>query len=216
MVTILFDLDGTLIDSTEAILQSFEYTFNEQGDVQRERHKIQALIGHPLDFMFAHLGVTPEEVPHYVATYKKRYRQINRQMTSLLPNAKEAIEYANEFATLGVVTTKTGEYSVELLEHLGVMHYFKVLIGREHVINPKPHPEPVLKAIHALKADPAHCWMIGDTSLDISSAAKAEIKSVAVKCGYGENDDLHRCSKFVKNDAFEAVQFIEKTELAKR
>lgn len=210
MTTILFDLDGTLIDSTEAILQSFEHVFALHQDTPRQRQKIKSLIGHPLDFMFEHLGVPKDDVETYVKAYKEKYKQINRQMTHLLPNAKEAIEHASTFATLGVVTTKTGEYSVELLEHLGVMKYFKVLIGREHVINPKPHPEPILKAIHALKCDPHHTWMIGDTNLDINSATKAKIKAVAVKCGYGDNNELHRCCEFVKNDAFEAVQFIEK------
>lgn len=96
------------------------------------------------------------------------------------------------------------------------MHHFEVLIGREHVINPKPHPEPILKAIHKLQAHPQKCWMIGDTSMDINSAHKAKIKSVAVKCGYGDKNELRRCCEFVKENAYEAVEFIQKWELAQR
>ena len=216
MTTILFDLDGTLIDSTEAILQSFEYAFNDQNEPPRKREDIVKLIGHPLDFMFEHLGVPKKRVNDFVLSYKTKYRQINRPMTTLLPQAKEAIELASQFARLAVVTTKTGEYSIELLEYLGVMDYFEVLIGRENVINPKPHPEPILKAIAKMDALPQKCWMIGDTSMDISSAHKAEIKAVAVKCGYGDEKELRRCCEFVKENAYEAVQFIQKWELAKR
>jgi phosphoglycolate phosphatase len=135
-------------------------------------------------------------------------------MTTLLPGAKEAVELAASFATLGVVTTKTGRYSVELLEHLKIMHHFKTLIGREDVIHPKPHPEPVLKAMKHLNAHAQNTWMIGDTCMDINSSAKAKVKSVAVKCGYGADDELHRCSEFVKENALEAVRFIEKFQRA--
>ena len=210
MTTILFDLDGTLIDSTEAILQSFEYAFSKHNDTPRQRRQIQSLIGHPLDFMFAHLGVSEEKVADYVTTYKENYKKINRQMTSLLPGAKEAIELAASFATLGVVTTKTGLYSKQLLKHMEVMHHFQTLIGREDVIEPKPHPEPIIKAMHRLGAVDKHCWMIGDTPMDINSANKANIKAVAVKCGYGDEKELHRCCEFVKADALEAVKFIQK------
>ncbi len=207
---ILFDLDGTLIDSTQAILQSFEYAFADHNTPCPPRARIKALIGHPLDFMFAHLGVNSDQVGDFVDSYKHKYREINRPMTSFLPGAKSAVEAAAEFADLGVVTTKTGLYSRQLLEHMGIMHYFQVLIGREDVQNPKPHPEPILKAIHKLHGVAKHTWMIGDTPLDINAARKANIKSIAVKCGYGDHDELRRCSEFVTEDAWQAVELIAK------
>ncbi len=211
-MTILFDLDGTLIDSTEAILQSFEYAFAQKGELPRSREQIKALIGHPLDFMFEHLGIAKERVPEFVDTYKEKYREINRPMTELLPGAKEAVVRAGTIATLGVVTTKTGVYSRELLEYLGIMHHFQTLVGREDVLYPKPHPEPVLKAMKHLDAHPETTWMIGDTCMDINSAAKAKVKSVAVQCGYGAEEELQRCSEFIKENALEAVQLIEKIQ----
>ena len=211
-MTILFDLDGTLIDSTDAILQSFEHAFTQHNHTPPAQKQILALIGHPLDFMFAHLGVNSGAVNSFVTSYKQHYKMINRQMTTLLPRAKEAVELADSFATLAVVTTKTGIYSVDLLKHLGIMHHFKFVIGREDVVNPKPDPEPILKALHRLECDPAHSWMIGDTTMDINCAKKANIKSVAVKCGYGDHNELHRCSEFVQKDSYDAVQFIRRFE----
>lgn len=209
MITILFDLDGTLIDSTEAILLSFEDSYRYFGEDVPERECIISLIGHPLDFMFEHLGIPKNRVRDYIDIYKKHYRKRSKPMTSFLPNAEQAIKEAAGFAKLGVVTTKTGRYSKELLEHMGVLDLFEVLIGREDVIKPKPHPEPILKAIKAMDSISEKCWMIGDTCLDIVSANEAGIKSVGVLCGYGTKNELLRCSKYVKKDALESVRFIK-------
>ncbi len=182
-VTILFDLDGTLIDSTEAILDGFYYTFERFGQRLPPKEDILALIGHPLEFMFVHLGAK-ENIEKYVQTYKDRYRIISKEKTTLLLRAKEAIAKAAKFANLGVVTTKTGLYSKELMEHFGLMRYFGCLIGREDVVYPKPHPEPIFKAMHRLQAHLEHTWMVGDTCLDVEAANAAGIASIALKCGY--------------------------------
>ena len=207
--TILFDLDGTLIDSTEAILDGFAYAFAKFGKSPPPKERILALVGHPLDFMFAHLGIA-QNVASYVDAYKERYRVISKEKTILLPNAREAIAQAASFASLGVVTTKTGLYSRELLEHMGVMHHFGVLIGREDVIHPKPHSEPILKAMHRLLAHKEHTYMIGDTCLDMEAAHAASIEGVAVSCGYQSPKELARCAHHLKNDALEAVLFIKR------
>lgn len=209
MKTILFDLDGTLIDSTEAILESFGVAYETFGKKVPSSDEITKLIGHPLDIMFRMLGVHVSEADAYVSAYKEYYRLISRQKTTLLPLAKEAIKEASRFATLGVVTTKTAHYSEELLEHLGVMHYFKVLIGRESVQNPKPHPEPILKALESLNADPLHTWMIGDTPLDLISAREAGVQGIGVLCGYGTKYDLEKYTSDVVNDTHDAIKLIK-------
>ena len=207
---ILFDLDGTLIDSTEAILKCFDDSFRHFGLPTPPEEDIKALIGHPLEFMYAHLGVSEDKVWDFVEVYKQHYRERSRPMTKFLPFAEEAIKEAASFARLGVVTTKTGEYSEILLEHMGVMHYFEVLIGREHVTHPKPHPEPVLKALHQMRVHVSDdVWMIGDTCLDTVSAINAGISAVGVLSGYGKKEELQRCSKFLQNDALSAVILIK-------
>ncbi len=210
MTTILFDLDGTLIDSTKAILSSFHDTLKKLGFKEVDDEKILSLIGHPLDFMFLHIGVEKERVEEFVLTYKSFYRQRSKAMTKWLPKAFEAIKEASLFAKLGVVTTKTGRYSKELLEHMGALKYFEIVIGREDVINPKPHPEPILKALYLMNSLKEKSWMIGDTCLDIVAANRANIKSIAVKSGYAKEEELLKCSMHIKECVFEAVKFIEK------
>jgi len=211
-MTILFDLDGTLIDSTEAILESFAVALGEFGEVLPDETAIKAEIGHPLDAMFRTLGVSEEKVWAHVDAYKAHYRKISCQKTVLLPDALEAVRLAGAQARLGIVTTKTAAYSREMLEYMGVMDYFDVLIGREDVIHPKPHPEPVLKALSKLNADRNRCWMIGDTPMDIGAADAAGINSVAVTCGYAAQDELARHTANLAPSALEAVKkIIEKS-----
>jgi len=205
--TILFDLDGTLIDSTEAILESFEVAYFVQKCEKPSIDRVLALIGHPLSFMFEHLGVPKSRVEEFVNSYKNHYRTVSKPKTKLLPHAKESLIEAKKIAKLGVVTTKTARYSKELLIHLEIMDFFETLIGFEDVINPKPDPEPILKAMRNLNSLNEHTWMIGDTCLDIVSAEKSNIQSVALTCGYGKIEDLNRCAKYVKDSAFEAVLF---------
>lgn len=211
---ILFDLDGTLIDSTEAILESFHHAFDFYNYEHPEDAEIKALIGHPLDVMFSRLGVGEAVVWDFVETYKEHYREISTQMTTLIPHAKEAVELAYKFADLGIVTTKTGKYSEILMEYFGVMDKFKVLIGREHVENPKPHAEPILKALEVFDKQDKDVWMIGDTELDLMSASSAGINSIAVLSGYDSSETLNKMSDVVFNDAYEAVKWLESRKIS--
>jgi len=209
-VTILFDLDGTLIDSTEAILESFHNSFDVYDYPHADDEAIKALIGHPLDVMYRELGVDKSMVWDFVTTYKEYYRVISTQKTVLLPHAREAVELASTFARLGIVTTKTGKYSQVLMEHFGLMDYFEVLIGREHVENPKPHAEPIEKAIAKMGVSKENCWIIGDTRLDLGSAKNAGIGSVGVLSGYDNAEQLKTLTDIIDTDVLQAVTRLKK------
>ncbi len=209
---ILFDLDGTVIDSTEAILDGFRVAFETLGGEVPSDEAIKNEIGHTLEDMFIKLGVAKDRVREYVHTYKMHYRLISCEKTVLLDGAKEAIEEASKFATLGVVTTKTGEYSRILLEHLALMHYFSVLIGSEDVQNHKPHKEPILKALANLKHDRSRTWMIGDTCMDIESAKNAEVNAVAVTSGYASTEVLQKCASLITSNVYQAIKYIKKSD----
>ena len=206
--TILFDLDGTLIDSTEAILESFEVALGHFGCVKPDEEAIKAQIGHPLDAMFRTLGVPEALVWEHVDAYKQHYRQISCQKTHLLPFAKEAIALAKANARLGIVTTKTALYSKEMLTYMGVMDDFEVLIGREDVTHPKPHPEPVLRALEAMGVASELAFMVGDTPMDMEAAQAASVTPVGVSCGYASETVLRTHTPNVFPNALEAVKFI--------
>lgn len=207
---ILFDLDGTIIDSTEAILESFAHAYASFEREKPSGEAIKARIGLPLDVMFVELGVQSSEAMAYVDAYKQHYRTIHTEKTTLLPRAKEAIELAYSCARLGVVTTKTSEYSRILLEHFGLMEYFDILIGREEVEHPKPNPEPVFKALDQLHYRFGEiAYFVGDTCADMLAAEEADIGSVGVLSGYMSQEKLSDCADFIKEDAYEAAQLIK-------
>lgn len=206
---ILFDLDGTLIDSTEAILESFYHSLRMHAlGLKVNDTMITEQIGHPLSVMFSGVGVPEDLVEEHIAAYKLHYRTIACEKTVLLPSAREAIEEALKIARLGIVTTKTALYSRELMEHFGVMSHFDVLIGFEDVQNLKPHPEPIYKAIERMNGADAAVWMIGDTRLDIEASNRAGVNCVAVTTGYDNEEQLRTLTDIIKPDALEAVRYI--------
>jgi len=208
---ILFDLDGTLIDSTDAIVESFYHSFKELDfNFKGCDQDIKNEIGYPLDVMYETLGVPKDDVMRFVDTYKKEYRKISGAKTFLLDNAFESVKLASTFATLGVVTTKTTAYSIPLLKNFGIMKYFDTIIGRQEVVNPKPHPEPIFKALENLNLEPSkNIYMIGDTKLDLIAANSAGISSLAVLCGYGTKNDLSQYTDKIFNNALEAVESLK-------
>ncbi len=200
--TILFDLDGTLIDSIDAILNSFQGAFKILGLTPKNNEEIKNLIGYPLEHMFkilyhekAHL------IQEFVLAYREIYSQIYLEQTTLL-------ELAFEIADLGIVTTKGGKFTPLLLEHLGVKKFFKTLITLEDITNPKPHAEPILLALEKMQKTKENAYMIGDTILDIQAAMAANITPLALSCGYGDEDELKRYS-MVFPSAYKSVLYIK-------
>jgi phosphoglycolate phosphatase len=209
---ILFDLDGTLIDSTDAIVSTFYHTFKElEFNFTGSDKNIKDLIGYPLDIMYKDLGIEDSKVWDFVDAYKNRYRVISKEQTTLLENAYEAVLLASQLGRVSVVTTKTRMYTMPLLEHFNIAHFFEIVTGRENVQNPKPHPEPILITLEQMNynKDLHDVWMIGDTKLDLIAAREANIRSIGVLCGYGEIDEIQEYTQFIQKDAISAINFLK-------
>ncbi len=209
---ILFDLDGTLIDSTDAIVSTFYHSFKVMNyDFKGNDEDIKNLIGYPLNVMYKELGIEESKTWDFVDAYKNRYKIISTQKTKLLENAIEAVKLASSIARVSIVTTKTRKYTIPLLEHLKLMEHFEIVTGYECVENHKPHPEPILKTLNDMSIDNIHenIWMIGDTKLDLIAAKNANVKSIGVLCGYGSEKELFEHTDIVKKDALDAILHIK-------
>ena len=210
---ILFDLDGTLIDSTQAIVGTFNYSFKKLNfDFNGNDEDIKNLIGYPLDVMYENLGVNKKDVELFVNTYKDRYRKISLEQTYLLDDAKKSLKLASSFARLGIVTTKTTKYTIPILENYDILKYFEVIIGRQEVTNPKPNPEPIFKAMEKMNVTSSKfdIYMIGDTKLDLIAANEAKVNPIGVLCGYGKIDDLKQYTNHIYISTYYAIEQIQK------
>jgi phosphoglycolate phosphatase len=208
---ILFDLDGTLIDSTDAIVETFYYTFDKFDlNINIPQQDIIKLIGYPLEIMYERLGVEKNLIDSIVLAYKHRYRDISSSKTTLLDGAIQSIQEAYKIATLGIVTTKTKQYTMPLLHHLDIVKYFDTIVGRMEVTHPKPHPEPILKALENLNVTKSNhnIYMIGDTKLDLICANESDVEAVGVLSGYGTKDELELYTKLIFDNSLDAVKYI--------
>lgn len=208
---ILFDMDGTLIDSTNAIYQSFSKVFKDNDMPLLNKDEVARFIGHTLDDMFRFFGAKEEDIEKYCNEYKSHYIKICNKHTNLLPYVLDSIKLANTFAILGIVTTKSSKSSRELLANFGIDKYFHTIVGREDVSHTKPHKEPIIKALDAinLKISNDRIYMIGDTILDLNAAKNAEVVGIGVLSGYGEKQELANLSPYIFQNTLQAVKFIQ-------
>ncbi|RDU69342.1 HAD family hydrolase [Helicobacter brantae] len=205
---LLFDLDGTLIDSTQAILESFInaslfFGFNFKGREQ----EIQTLIGYPLREMFIKMGLPQEKIEECVKLYRSNYERIYLQKTILLPKVMDSFKTLPSSYLLGVVTSKSSFFSKKILENLGMINYFFRIVGIDDVSEPKPSAEPILRALEGLEYDRTKVYMIGDTFFDMQSAKNADVVGIGVQGRYDKN--LREYTDFVFEDIQQALDYIK-------
>ncbi len=188
---VLFDLDGTLIDSIELILCSFEHTLEAHGKPAWTRAKWLSTLGTPLEVQFATLAEGPEEVEALVATYRAwnlaHHDQFVRPYAGIAELLNSLVERG---IRLGVVTSKRRDAAERGLEIAGFGVDFEVLIAIDDVQRPKPHAEPVLRAVKRLGLSVEECWYVGDATHDIASGRSAGVRTAAVTWGAGSLADL--------------------------
>ncbi|GHV03074.1 hydrolase [Campylobacterota bacterium] len=206
--TVLFDLDGTLIDSTTAIVESFGVSFSHFNTPVPKSDAIVRLIGNPLSVMFATLGVENGRVEAFIARYKEHYRSVCLEKTHLIGGAKEALKTLAPHAAIGVVTTKTSRFSREILAHLGVAECIETIVGFDDVQNPKPDPEPILLALKRMERGAENAYMVGDTPIDIAAAQNAQITPIAVLSGYASRAELEPFGCAISENVLQAVKMI--------
>lgn len=185
----LFDLDGTLIDSTEAIVDCFYHTFDVLGVERPARERIVSTISLTLENQFAQMiEHDPDECARI---YREKYFRVGPEMTRLHEGAIEILEHCRDSGLrLGFVTSKLRAASELLLDRLDVLHHFEVRIGPEDVTHPKPHPEPLLKALEHLRLEPEDVVYLGDTPLDVRAAHGAGVPCIALTTGYASPEAL--------------------------
>ena len=179
--TVLFDLDGTIIDTNELIINSFLHVMEGWNHASPwTREQIIPHMGGTLEQQMRTFS-GQEEVSEYVKGYRA-YNDIHHEaMVRPFPHVIEVVEALDQAGiTMGVVTTKIRPSTLKVLERFDLLKYMKSIVTVTDVTHPKPHAEPVQKAMAELGSNPAHTLMVGDSPVDIQSAQNAGALSAGV------------------------------------
>ncbi|SEA41641.1 pyrophosphatase PpaX [Thalassobacillus cyri] len=177
--TILFDLDGTLIDTNELIIASFLHTTEQYGDRVYSREEIMNFIGPPLRESLAQ--VDENRVEEMIVTYREHNMKHHDELVEAYPTVVETMKILKEKGyKLGIVTTKMRQ-TVEMgLKLTGLKELFPVVVTLDDVTNAKPHPEPIIQALNALESTASETLMVGDNTHDILAGQNAGTKTAGV------------------------------------
>jgi pyrophosphatase PpaX len=179
--TVLFDLDGTIIDTNELIINSFLHVMEGWNHASPwTREQIIPHMGGTLEQQMRTFS-GQEEVSEYVKGYRA-YNDIHHEaMVRPFPHVIEVVEALDQAGIImGVVTTKIRPSTLKVLERFDLLKYMKSIVTVTDVTHPKPHAEPVQKAMAQLGSNPAHTLMVGDSPVDIQSAQNAGALSAGV------------------------------------
>ncbi|BAS27843.1 HAD family hydrolase [Limnochorda pilosa] len=191
---VVFDLDGTLLDSQGGIVKAFQRTFEELGLAPApDDEEIVAQIGLAFDAMLQGMGrpLPPDELARFVATYRRHYWEIAPRMSPPFEGVPELLaELARMKERLpglavGVATNKRSPMAQHILDHLRLSRYLDVVQGLEDGLEPKPAPDLLLRALERVGARPGQALFVGDTEGDLRAARAAGTRSCLAAYGYG-------------------------------
>ncbi|MCM3410339.1 pyrophosphatase PpaX [Metabacillus litoralis] len=177
--TLLFDLDGTLINTNELIIESFLHTLHSYYPDQYKREDVLPFIGPTLYDTFN--SINPEKVEEMVKVYRKFNHEQHDVLVKEYETVFETVKTLKEKGfKLGIVTTKIRATVNMGLTLTKLDQFFDVVVTLDDVENAKPHPEPVLKALEQLGSKPEEAIMVGDNHHDVEAGKNAGTKTAGV------------------------------------
>jgi pyrophosphatase PpaX len=189
--SVLFDLDGTLIDSVALILASYRHTLQtHRGTIPPDRVWLEGL-GTPLRQQLARFADGPVELETMVGTYRAHNLAHHDRMVCAYDGIGAALgALSADGRRLAVVTSKLREGALRGLTRCGLERYFPVIVAADDTERHKPDPEPVRKALDLLEADPAATVFVGDSPHDLAAGRAAGVATAAALWGPFSRDSL--------------------------
>jgi 2-phosphoglycolate phosphatase len=189
---VIFDLDGTLIDSYQAIYLSFQHTYINMGLQPLPFDEVKRAVGYGLSITFREL-LGEERVPEALRLFRQKYEEVYRQNTYLLPGARKVLEALQERRIkLAIASNKLGRFSREIFQHFGMDQLFAIILGDEDVLQNKPHPEMLFYAIERMGLRNEEVVFIGDSLIDIQTGKNAGVRVFAIPTGVTTREELEK------------------------
>jgi pyrophosphatase PpaX len=179
---VLFDLDGTLVDSAGIILASFHHATETVLQQRFPDEQILAQVGG--SNLEAQMGLlAPEHVDELVRVYRAHNDPSYSELACFDGMVDVLAQLKDEGRRLGVVSAKRGPTVQRVFDGAGIGKYFDVIVGSDATERHKPHPEPLLHALKELDAQPVDAAYVGDSPFDMAAAKAANVFGIAVAWG---------------------------------
>ncbi len=183
---LLFDLDGTLVDSRADLANSVNLMLAELGLAVLPSVRVLNFVGEGARLLVersltasAEASPQPDEVDDALKIFQSHYREHLLDQTRVYPEVTETLARL-DYLSKAIVTNKPHEFSVALLEGLGMLSQFQIVLGGDSLSERKPSPMMLLAAASACGVRPSECLMVGDTKFDVIAGRAAGMKT----CGY--------------------------------
>ncbi len=200
MRLIMFDMDGTLIDSGYAITNTINYVRVNLGFEKLERNYILEKVNDPTINSAEFFYGTKEFTAQQTKLFEEYYNEHCLSDLVVYDGIAKLLESLKDDFILAVATNANSQYAHKMLNHVGLSHHFKTILGYDSVKNPKPHPEMVNKILDIHKVSNQNAQLIGDSHKDIMAATNAGVDSVLVNWGFSNHE----------KDAIETVEELKK------
>ena len=190
MKAVFFDLDGTLTDSGEGIINCAILALEHFGLPIPSREALRVFVGPPLDQSFINHGVPADKTDEAIRVYRSRYTTVGKFENFPYPGIEELlIKLKNAGCRLFVATSKPEGMSVEILEEFGLSHYFEKICGAT-LDGSRSHKADVIAYLLQQVDGVENVVMVGDTAYDVIGAKAHSIPTIGVSWGYGKVCDM--------------------------
>jgi 2-phosphoglycolate phosphatase len=180
---VVFDLDGTLIDSYDAIAASVNHVRSFRGLPPLSQEEVRRYVGRGAECLLRDT-VPVGDLPENVQLYKEHHPGVMAPLTRVLPEVQQTLDYLNSHQVpLAVCSNKPVAFSRELLDYLALSVYFTVVIGPEDAPRPKPAPDMLIEAVNRLLLPRNEVLYVGDMVIDILTARSAGLAVWAIPTG---------------------------------
>jgi len=187
---LIFDLDGTLIDSKQDLIRSVNAMLVETGREPLHEDTVSSYIGHGAPRLVARAlgnGATEEECERALRFFLAHYDAHKLDTTRAYPGVTEALLELRDFP-MAVLTNKPVRASSKILEGLGLASFFRAAYGGNSFETKKPDPLGAKKILEELGAAPAQALIVGDSEVDVQTARNTGTLAAAVNYGFGTHD----------------------------
>ncbi len=191
LTAIIFDLDGTLVDSSPAIVECMNYALAAKGLPPADPYAVKRGIGTALEEMFS--SVTHDDPSELALLYRERYKEVFLEKTHLLDGVKESLQALKDRGyRFAVATAKPRYFTEPILEHLGVGHLFDAVAGAEEVARLKPCPDILHLVLSRLGSREGETLYVGDHPVDVAAGHAAGIEVISVTTGFHSREELEK------------------------